>query len=257
MNENVLMENPLDVFRDFAEIPDQAFEYDAAEIRGLIRAITNSDDFIGYLAETANERPEEFGKEVQDLLAMKRMATAGKFGDAKNAMMLMYVEDVLDTIEQIQQLGGAFRKVSVPIRLLNEDVIPPKYATIGSSGMDVYAPFHIVLEPGETRVIPLGFKVAVPGGYNLKGVPKSGISSKTKIRLSNSPGTIDSDYRGEVGVILDNIGTEPVEFTKGSKLFQLILEKIPHIEWKEMTEEEWSKLDRTERGEGGYGSTGA
>ena len=257
MNENVLMENPLDVFRDFAEIPDEAFEYDAQEIRGLIRTITNSEDFIEYLAETSNERPEEFAKEIQTLQAMRKMAKDGRFGDQKNKMMLMYVEDVLDTIDQIQQLGGAFRKVVVPIYRVSEDAILPKYATVGSSGMDVYTPVHVRLEPGELKVIPTGLKVAVPGGYNLKGVPKSGISSKTHVRMANSPGTIDSDYRGEIGIILENLGDEPVEFTKGSKLIQLILEKIPHIEWNEMTEEEWAKFTNTERGEGGYGSTGA
>lgn len=256
MNQNTLMSSPLDVFKDFEEIPDKMFETEKDEIYGLIHTIINSEDFIGYLADTYHADPETFKEEEANLRRLYNAADKGEYEGEKQAAILYFIGDILHTIEEVKVLGGAFKDVEVPIFRCHPDAILPKYATMGDAGMDVYTIEDVVVEPGETKVIPTGLKMAVPGGYYMMAVPKSGVTAKTSFRLANSPGTIDAGYRGEVGIIADNRGTEPVHFSKGSKLVQLILKKIPHIAWKEVDEEEWASYCNTERGEGGYGSTG-
>jgi dUTP pyrophosphatase len=256
MNENVLMENPLAIFNDFAEIPEQAFINDSEEIRGLIRTIINSDDFLIFLTEALTNNPEKIEKELTTLKSIYKDAKNGKFPKQKEEIAIAFSEEILQSIEEIQQFGGAFKKIKVPITKIHPDAIIPKYATLGDAGMDVYALEDVVINPNETKLIRTGIKIAVPGGYYMAAVPKSGISLKTKMRLANTPGTIDSGYRGEICIIVDNIGNEIIHFTKGSKLIQLILQKIPHVEWNEITEEEFNNLSNTDRGSGGFGSTG-
>ena len=95
--------------------------------------------------------------------------------------------------------------MKVNIKLLHADAIIPKYQTSGSAGFDIHAVEHTEVYPGETKVLKTGLSFEIPEGYELQIVPRSGISAKTKLRISNSPGTIDSDFRGEVGIIVDNI----------------------------------------------------
>lgn len=256
MNENTLMSSPLDVFKDFEEVPDKMFETDKEELYGLIHTITNSDDFIQYLADTYHTDPKQLEEEETFLRKLYEDAKNNKYDKAKNEAIIFFMEDILHTIDEVKAIGGSFREVEVPIFRCHPDAILPKYATMGDAGMDVYTIEDEVIEPHSTKVIPTGLKMAVPGGYYMMVVPKSGNTVKTDLRLANSPGTIDAGYRGEVGIICDNKGDEPIHFTKGSKLVQLILKKIPHIAWREVDEEEWQNYLNTERGEGGYGSTG-
>ena len=127
----------------------------------------------------------------------------------------------------------------------------PNYQTPGAAGMDVRAAEDRMLQPGETALIPTGFAIAVPVGFEAQLRPRSGLALKNGITLLNSPGTIDSDYRGAVGVILTNLGHEPFYVHRGDRVAQMVIAKVERAEW-EMVE----TLEETERGEGGFGSSG-
>lgn len=129
----------------------------------------------------------------------------------------------------------------------------PKYETSGASGMDVRAQLEasVTLKPGERTLIPTGLVMEIPPGYEIQVRPRSGLAAKHGIAVSNSPGTVDSDYRGEVKIILTNLGTSEFTFNDQDRIAQLVLCPVLHVEWVEEVQ-----LGVTERGAGGFGSTG-
>lgn len=143
--------------------------------------------------------------------------------------------------------------VPVPVKRLegNDDLPLPAYATDGAAGMDVVSAEERVLVPGERAAVSTGIAMAVPDGYELQIRPRSGLALKHGITVPNTPGTIDSDYRGELKVILINHGTEPYKLRRGDRIAQAVLSPVVRASWLEVHE-----LDATQRGEGGFGSTG-
>ena len=140
------------------------------------------------------------------------------------------------------------------IKIVNKSKHPlPEYATPGSAGMDLRANIDapITLAPGERKLIPTGIYIALPVGYEAQIRPRSGLALKYGIGLANMLGTCDSDFRGEIGVILINLGQEDFVVNDGDRIAQMVIAKYETAEW-EVVEE----LDKTERGEGGYGHTG-
>lgn len=129
----------------------------------------------------------------------------------------------------------------------------PTYATALSAGMDVRASLDapVELAPGERRLIPTGLYIALPAGYECQVRPRSGLALRHGITLVNTPGTIDADYRGEIGVILINLGQEPFTIADGERIAQLVVKRYERVEWEPV-----ESLDATARGEGGFGSTG-
>lgn len=129
----------------------------------------------------------------------------------------------------------------------------PEYATIGSAGMDIKANISepVILKPLRRELIPTGLYIAIPEGYEVQIRPRSGLACKYGITVANTPGTIDSDYRGEVKVCLINLSDTPFVVNPGERIAQAVLNKVEKIEWNEVTE-----LNTTERGEGGFGHTG-
>ena len=129
----------------------------------------------------------------------------------------------------------------------------PSYATVGSAGADLLAaiPETHVIHPGKRALIPTGIRIALPHGYEAQVRPRSGLALREGITCLNTPGTIDADYRGEIGVILINHGEEDFEVTRGMRIAQLLIAPVIQAEWLEMEE-----LPETARGEGGFGSTG-
>jgi dUTP pyrophosphatase len=129
----------------------------------------------------------------------------------------------------------------------------PTYATEQSAGMDLTAALEesFDLEPGMRTLIPTGLSIALPKGFEAQVRPRSGLALKHGITVINSPGTIDSDYRGEVKVILGNLGTETFTIERGMRIAQMVVAKHEFIEWESVEE-----LDETSRGAGGFGSTG-
>ena len=135
----------------------------------------------------------------------------------------------------------------------SEDVELPRYMSEHAAGMDVRAAVEkdLVLEPGAIARVPAGFYMALPPGWEAQVRPRSGLALKHGVTVANTPGTIDADYRGEVGIILVNMGAEPFTVTRGMRVAQIVIARVPQAEIEEVDE-----LPESDRGEGGFGSTG-
>ncbi|HEV7233598.1 MAG TPA: dUTP diphosphatase [Sphingorhabdus sp.] len=144
-------------------------------------------------------------------------------------------------------------KVEVRVKRLNHGagLAMPDYATSGAAGMDICAAESLLLRAGKRHAVSTGFAFAIPAGYEVQVRPRSGLALKHGITCLNTPGTIDSDYRGEVKVILANLGEEDFQITKGDRIAQLVVSPVTHATMVEVEE-----IDETARGTGGFGSTG-
>jgi dUTP pyrophosphatase len=147
-----------------------------------------------------------------------------------------------DTVEiEIMRLPGG------------EDLPLPRYMSAGAAGMDLCAAVRepLVIEAGEAKLVPTGFAVSVPDGHEAQVRSRSGLALKTGVFVLNSPGTIDSDYRGEVGVILMNAGDAPFTVERGDRVAQLVVARVEGVVWRER-----EALAATDRSDGGFGHTG-
>ena len=143
--------------------------------------------------------------------------------------------------------------VNVEITVLphGEGLDLPRYASEGAAGMDVLAAEDAILAPGARHAVATGLSVAIPGGYEIQVRPRSGLALRSGLSVPNAPGTIDSDYRGELKVLLINHGADEVVIARGDRVAQLVLAPVTRAAWVPV-----DRLDRTARGEGGFGSTG-
>lgn len=143
----------------------------------------------------------------------------------------------------------------VPVKVYNKGGQPlPSYSKAGDAGMDVRTCEPVDIRPGETIIIKTGLHVKIPFGYEIQVRPRSGLSNKTKMRIANSPGTIDSNYTGEICIIADNIGEDNIKFNMGERIAQLVLAVVPVMVWDEVSSE--AELGETNRGSDGFGSSG-
>jgi len=169
-----------------------------------------------------------------------------------------YIELAVDLIgSQVLEVAGFTREIDLKVkRLPNFRGELPQYKTPGSSGMDVRASFEkkgdsVTIKPGERGLVPTGLSMKVSEGYEIQARPRSGLALKKGLSLANTPGTIDSDYRGEIQIILINLGQDPVEVKDGERIAQLVVCPVVKANISIV-----NSLDETERGEGGFGSTG-
>jgi dUTP pyrophosphatase len=134
-----------------------------------------------------------------------------------------------------------------------QDLPLPAYATAHSAGVDLSAAIteELTLEPGQRALVPTGLRIALPEGYEAQVRSRSGLAVRHGIGMVNSPGTIDADYRGEIRVILINLGQEPFTIHRGDRIAQMVVAPVTRVTWDEVVE-----LPATERGEGGFGHTG-
>lgn len=157
--------------------------------------------------------------------------------------------------EGLRHFEGVLEKISIKIKCLGEmtDLPLPSYESEGSSGMDLRASVKepLRLNPGEIRLVPTGLAVSVPPGYEAQIRPRSGLALKHGIGMVNSPGTIDSDYRGEIGIIVINWGQRPFTIRRGDRIAQMIITKVYQAHLMEV-----DVLESTGRGEGGFGHSG-
>ncbi len=158
-------------------------------------------------------------------------------------------------------------KIPVSVEICREKAKLPEYANIGDAGMDVRAAEEVIILPGETKIIPTGLKMAIPEGYEIEVRPRSGLSLKTPLRVANSPGTIDSGYRDEIGIIMANTsspsnneyyidekGNKPgiYKIQAGDRIAQFVLNKVEQIEFNQVDDVKSLGINRN----GGFGSTG-
>lgn len=143
---------------------------------------------------------------------------------------------------------------SIPVKIINHSDNPlPQYATAGSSGMDIRAflPAPLMIKPMERVLVPTGLFIELPENHEVQIRPRSGLAIKQGITCLNTPGTIDADYRGEIKIILINLSTDNQVINSGDRIAQMVIQKVEKIEWINTVE-----LEETERGAGGFGSTG-
>jgi len=135
----------------------------------------------------------------------------------------------------------------------NQDMALPSYETAGSSGLDLRAAVHgeLTLHPGDIRLIPTGLAISLPPGYEAQVRPRSGLALKHGVGMVNSPGTVDSDYRGEIGLVLINWGKAPFVIRRGDRIAQMVVTRVSRAEILEV-----DRLETTTRGEGGFGHSG-
>ncbi len=149
----------------------------------------------------------------------------------------------------------AIAEIRVSIERLdgNEDIPLPRYMTGGSAGMDVFAAVEKeeIILPGKRKFVPTGITIALPEGYEAQIRPRSGLAIRNGVTLVNSPGTIDADYRGEIGVIMINHGEEPFIVERGDRIAQMVIQRVFRVTW-----DLEKNIDDTSRGEGGFGHTG-
>lgn len=143
----------------------------------------------------------------------------------------------------------------VKIKIINKSHHPlPSYGTFEAAGMDVHAYLPagpVTLQPGQRGLIPTGLYIQLPQGYECQIRPRSGLSLNYGLTIANSPGTVDADYRGEVGIILINLGQDSYTVKDGERICQMVIKQYSHVEWEEVKE-----LDRTKREDGSFGHTG-
>jgi dUTP pyrophosphatase len=141
--------------------------------------------------------------------------------------------------------------MKIKVKKLVDDAVLPKYAHPGDAGLDLFAAEENTLAPGGTGLVKTGISLELPAGTEAQVRPRSGLALKHSVTVLNSPGTIDEGYRGEVGVIMINHGSEPFHIEKGMKIAQMLIKPVYTVEVEEAVE-----LSDTSRGEGGFGSTG-
>lgn len=150
------------------------------------------------------------------------------------------------------------QRIQVPIKRLagQEDLPLPAYQSELAAGMDLYAAVPadkpLTMDPGQIILVPTGIAIAVPPGFEAQVRPRSGLALRHGITLANTPGTIDADYRGEIRLILINLGPDPYEITRGMRIGQILVKPVPVTQWLEV-----SQLPSTDRGDGGFGHTGS
>lgn len=143
---------------------------------------------------------------------------------------------------------------SLEVKIINDsDNQLPTYETFESAGMDVRANVTapVTLQPLERALIPTGLRVQLPAGYEIQMRPRSGLALRHGISLVNTPGTVDADYRGEIGVILINLSNEPFTVNHGDRICQMVVKEYVRVKWEQVT-----RIDETERGDGAFGHTG-
>ena len=155
--------------------------------------------------------------------------------------------------EQAGRAGAVPPEVEVALVRLHPRARVPVYATEGAAGCDLVAALDepVELAPGEYRLIPTGLAIALPPGYEAQVRPRSGLAARHGVTVLNAPGTIDADYRGEIGVVLINLGRAPFRVEPGDRIAQLVVAPVTRARWREVAE-----LPPTARGQGGFGSTG-
>lgn len=164
-----------------------------------------------------------------------------------------------ELVKEITQ--KVINKMNEPVEIIlkkEDSELPyPKYMTDGAAAMDIYSSSDIVINSGETVLVPTGLSMVIPEGYEIQIRPRSGLSYKTPLSIKNSPGTIDCDYRGEFKVIMTNqsINSSPFEIKKGERIAQIVLNKVSRIKFKTVENEEFEKYS-TKRGKSGFGHTG-
>lgn len=253
-------------------LPEQAFEILSEQfLKEFEQSLNNTTDKIElcqYL-NIANVRAEDLITAVEEWNRQINLQLSGILSDTKLSF-LKRLFNIIVTIVMDSQ-GISKRIIQIPIK--TENGLIPKYANPTDAGADVFSAEDVILEPGETKIIKTGIRIEIPKGYEVQVRPRSGLSAKSKLRIANAPGTIDSGYRDEIGIICENTDSKirdisshyegdklvidsivygaPIEIEKGQRIAQLVLSEVPTMMFMEV-----EALSTENDREGGFGSTG-
>lgn len=269
--------NGLRIIGAILTLPDEQFEAIKANLFDSIEATFNEPATKVAFAQMINQqglRIEDFSDNMDNLVQAVEELTVEdmELSDSKKDFLKFIFATFINSMEDSKMVSR--RVISIPIEICRDGAKLPAYATDGSGAMDIYSPEEYVIGPGETVMIPIGIKVDIPIGYGLLIQPRSGLSRKSKIRIPNTPGLIDSDYHEEIGVIIENIDP-PVKdiqlelgdngeiidgtlhgssFTigKGERFAQMRLVEIPLVNWLPVSSLGSFKNDHGK----GFGGTG-
>lgn len=257
-------------------LPDKQFETIAPAMLSGVEQSMNSPQMriaMSDVFQNTGIKIENLEGFLLELVEQITLSDKLNITEIKKSFLINLVAIVCNAFESNENIVK--RVVKIPIEKCHEEAKAPTYAHITDSGMDVYALEDITINPGETKLVPIGIKVAIPNGYELQVRPKSGRSLKTKLRIANTPGTIDAGYRDEIGIIVENIEPKIADISygfnakgetviksiehgksytigKGEKFAQLVLAEIPKVSWYKVD----SVLELGEDRGGGFGSTG-
>ena len=272
---------------DFMENAEQMFSKESLELMGTLLVMEDEDfdkvkdSVLDAMREGVSRQENRqlyatlvkqngFSKEqyIEELKKIDSLVDTEMpdFSESKRDFMKQFFSICYNAI--IDSFDVDKRAIQIPIEICNPEAKIPTYAHKGDAGMDVYSTIDVTIAPGETKLIPLGFKVAIPEGYELQVRPRSGFSLKTHLRVANAPGTIDSGYRDEVGIILHNCAPTIQDFgdgraetclygpsytiSKGDRIAQLVLQAVPTALFIKTSDISKIGEDRN----GGWGSTG-
>ena len=231
-------------------LPDSIFDEIFPEVKKSIPTLFKNEQFQSDTLKLIRQNPffnlEQEKKELRELI--QGLDEEDELSANKKELISLIAEAMFDVATDI--VNNPREHVGVKIKLLNEKAKIPQYAHPSDAGADVFLCEDLSIPPHKTALVPLGFKIAIPAGYEIQVRPRSGLSLKTPLRIANTPGTIDCNYRGEVGIILENTGNLTQKLQAGDKIAQLVIAPTPMIDWETVDE-----LDETDRGENGYGST--
>lgn len=252
-NNGVKAGDSMDLIISLLTLSDEEFAkvYDLLKDR-LSKAFSSvfyQLDMLRQLETTDSLEIDEEIKAVQK--ALESLNEEETLSEQKKELISTMLNESVSVVSSLSESGRV--GVKVKICKLSDDAILPSYAHVTDAGMDICSNEEVLLEPGTTKIVHTGIAVAIPNGYEIQVRPRSGLSLKTPLRIANAPGTIDSEYRGEIGIIVTNTGTGNYVIDKGVKIAQLVLAPTPKILWEEV--ESVENLGTTERGKGGYGST--
>ena len=277
-NLSQVLENPeatgMDILATFLSMPDDDFELLRPVVQDLI--ISSYED--PYVKLQLAQALAESNISITDLINNSDEAAKAilqvdspELNDSKKSFLQFIFTSLANALSD-STLNPA-RLIEIPVEICRENAKLPTYATDGSAAMDIYSPEEYTIDCGQTIIIPIGIKVAIPRGYALLVQPRSGMSRRMKVRIPNSPGLIDEDYHEEIGVIVENTDVEvkdvdiyepsdhlelvkkygsPITIGKGERFAQLRLVEVPRIRWREV-----KSLGNFEQDHGtGFGSTG-
>lgn len=192
-----------------------------------------------------------FEVEVEGRLMEKRLAGEERVEEVRLLREHLGIYDIVPLLEMKKLSVPVRPEVTLRIKKLDPGIIAPSYAHPGDAGLDISSAEDVLLQPGERATVSTGFAMALPEGYAAFVQPRSGLASRSGIGIVNTPGLIDCHYRGEVKVILVNLGREPFQVKRGDRIAQMVIQKVESARVVVVDE-----LDETARGEGGFGSTG-
>ena len=234
------------------DLPDEQFDPVYPKMKESLKDVMNNVDMQKEIISTSRQTPLAEGdiEEAKEFINsfIEEINNDETLSTNKKDMLITLIEQSMNVTFDLAQ--NPRERIGVKIQLINEDAKLPEYAHDSDAGADIFAVEETVIPPHQTAIIKTGIKVAIPAGYEIQIRPRSGLSLKTPLRIANAPGTIDANYRGEVGVIITNTGNLTQTIAKHDKIAQMVIAPVPMITWETV-----DNLDETDRGSNGFGST--